>query len=147
MSNLSWSRSEPMQGRGLTSPRPLPSAAPSRTSTGLPPLAAQVAIVLGVLLGTWMLLNSVHFWITGNYVHAPAALLAWTPSTAWVVFAFGVFWMVVPNVYLFRNRLGAWKVMLLLAVVSSWNLGWIAPILAAQIVLLALPATRRGLRI
>lgn len=143
MPTRSWTRSASLQGRGLTSPRPLPSAA---GSGGLPPAGAQVAIILGFLLGTWLLLNGVLCWITGSYLAVPAGWEQWSPHWASLVFAFGVLWMVVPNLYLFRNRVVTWKAMVVLVVLSSWNLGVVTFFLAAQLVLLLLPTTRRSLR-
>ncbi|TAN24599.1 MAG: hypothetical protein EPN33_02210 [Acidobacteria bacterium] len=122
----------------MTSPRPL-------LSPGLPPAPAQAAIILGFLLGTWMLVDSVHCWITGTYVRVPAHLFGWTPAMSGLVFLFGVLWMLVPNLYLFQNRLSTWKAMVILVVVSSWSLGLATPVLCAQLVLLLLPHTRRAL--
>lgn len=131
-------RSETVEGRGVTSPRPSP-------SSGLPPATAQAAIILGFLLGTWMLVNSVCCWITGAYIRVPAHLLGWSPAMAGLVFLFGVLWMLVPNLYLFQNRLSTWKAMVILVVLSSWSLGLATPVLCTQLVLLLLPQTRRAL--
>ncbi len=93
-----------------------------------------------------MLLNGALCWITGRYIPMPAGWGHWSPSSAWLVFTFGVLWMLVPNLYLFQNRLRTWKGMMVLVVLSSWNLGILTPVLATQLVLLLLPTTRQALR-
>lgn len=139
------SRSGTMQGRGSTSPRPLQSVG---TAAGLPPRAAQAAIILGFLLGTWMLVNSVQCWITGAYLPvAPRLLGNWTPALALLVFVLGVLWMLVPNLYLFQNRLTTWKTMVVLIVVSAWSFGAVTPVLCVQLILLLLPRSRRALAV
>ncbi|MGH9467957.1 MAG: hypothetical protein ACRD1Y_11445 [Terriglobales bacterium] len=124
--------------------RPSENAIAPRTA-GLPSTTAQAAIVLGLLLGTWMLLNGAEAWITGHYVPLPQIWLGWRPAEAGAVFTFGVLWMLVPNLYLYRNRLCEWKAMIVLIVVTSWSVGLIVTsLLGAQLILLVLPVTRRG---
>lgn len=53
--------------------------------------------------------------------------------------------MIVANVYLFQNSLPAWRTMVVLVVASSWFTGVVSFVLAAQMILLWLPATRRRL--
>ena len=125
-------------------------ASARRSSSQIPPPPAQLAIVLGFLFGTWLLLDSVHRWITGYFLQwrgfAPttqAAARLGVPAgalTLWV-FVFGVFWMLAPNLYLFQNRRPAWAATLVLALASFWYAGWATPLLAAVVVLLLLPAS------
>ncbi|HEY8055704.1 MAG TPA: hypothetical protein VIE13_07315 [Terriglobales bacterium] len=116
-------------------------------SGSFPAPTGQAAIVLGFLLGTWMLVDGLTFCITGAYLPLAATLPRGpVPAMAWLTTAFGALWMFVPNLFLFQNRVTSWKAMLVLIVASSWYLGVATPILLTQLVLLLLPATRRGLR-
>ena len=109
----------------------------------MPPPPARAAITLGFLLGTWALVDGFHLLITGTSIR----IFGYTgPWAAWGVAAIvlGVLWMLLGNLYLFQNRLAIWKAFIVLLVVSSWSAGWAAPILVVQLLLLLLPATRRG---
>lgn len=119
----------------------------SASGLGLPAVAAQAAIVLGFLLGTWMLLDGLHFCITGRYLNL-AATRPLGPATLMAILsiAFGALWMIIPNLLLFQNRPAPWKAMLVLIVASSWYVGAATPLLVAMLLLLLLPATRRRLR-
>jgi len=121
-----------------------PAAEPPFAST-LPPAPAQAAIVLGFLLGSWTLVEGLELVITGRAVMIAGHAGPWA---AWGAAAalLGAAWMLVGNLYLFQNRSAAWKAMAILVVLSSWGAGWALPVLLAQLVLLLLPATRRGLR-
>jgi len=113
-------------------------------SCRLPPLPAQIAVVLGFLIGTWTLVCGFETLITG----APTSVFGSAgPWAAWGVaaIALGAAWMVIGNLYLFQNRLASWKAITILVVVSSWNAGWATLVLIVQLVLLLMPATRRGL--
>ncbi|HUX66135.1 MAG TPA: hypothetical protein VMV31_01460 [Terriglobales bacterium] len=110
----------------------------------LPPAPAQAAIVLGFLIGTWTLVDGLHIWITGHTVLIVGHSGPWA---AWGVAGalLGAAWMLVGNLYLFQNRSASWKAMAVLVVLSSWGAGWGLAALLAQLALLLLPATRRGL--
>lgn len=110
----------------------------------LPPLPAQIAVVLGFLIGTWTLVCGFTTLITGAPLRVFGSAGPWA---AWGVaaIALGAVWMVIGNVYLFQNRLASWKAITILVVVSSWGAGWATLVLIAQLVLLLVPATRRGL--
>ncbi len=122
-------------------------------SSHLPPPPAQLAIGLGFVLGTWLLLDSVNRLITGSFLRwrglAPsphaAARLGLPPAslTLWILL-FGALWMLLPNLYLFQNRRPAWAAMLGLALASVWYIGWATPLLVAVLILLLLPASRSG---
>ncbi|MGH9473529.1 MAG: hypothetical protein ACRD1M_12400 [Terriglobales bacterium] len=119
-----------------------PSAEP--VAAAMPPPTAQVAIWLGFLLGVWGLLSGFYCWITR------AGLAASVPGVPWAAWGagsavLGAAWMVAGNLYLFQNRGWTWKAVIVLLVLSSWSAGWAVAILAVQLVLLLLPATRRGL--
>lgn len=134
------------------SPHPTRSLAPD----ALPPRTAQAAIVLGFLLGTWMLVDGTHRMITGDFIRLHGQLGPWATLASaagldpmrlgWVIVLFGVFWMVIPNIYLFQNRGANWRAMVILIVLSSWYVGSGTALLLPALVLLILPATRRGLR-
>jgi hypothetical protein len=120
---------------------------------GLPPLPARVAVVLGFLLGTWLLLDSLHRLIAGTFLRwrglAPTAAAAgWLgvradALTLWILL-FGALWMLVPNLYLFQNRRPTWAATLALALGSLWYAGWATALLLAVVVLLLLPPVRAG---
>jgi hypothetical protein len=123
------------------------STRPQVFSRGLPAPSGQAAVVLGFLLGTWMLVDGLTYAITGAFLPVPATMPpAPGPAMALLTTVFGALWMLVPNLFLFQNRLAAWKAMLILVVATSWYLGAATPLLLAQLVLLLLPATRHGLR-
>ncbi|MGH9520661.1 MAG: hypothetical protein ACRD2D_13470, partial [Terriglobales bacterium] len=103
---------------------------------------AQIAILLGFLEGTWAMLNGALCALTGSgLLNVPGM-----PWAAWGVGAalLGAAWMIAGNFYLFQNRPANWRALIVLIVVSSFGAGWAAPVLVAQLVLLLLPATRRG---
>ncbi|MGH9394215.1 MAG: hypothetical protein ACRD1E_08605 [Terriglobales bacterium] len=112
-------------------------------------------MILGFLLGSWLLTDGLHRLITGDFLRLHGQLGPWAQLVARVgldpmrlglpIALFGVLWMLVPNLYLFQNRPRAWVAMLLLIVASGWYLGAATVLLLAQLVLLLLPATRRGL--
>lgn len=110
----------------------------------MPPASAQVAIGLGFLMGVWGLLSGFYCWIAGVRLAASVPGLPWA---AWGVgaAALGAAWMVAGNLYLFQNRVWVWKTTIVLIVLSSWSAGWAVAVLAAQLILLLLPATRRRL--
>lgn len=131
-----------------------PPAMRARTSGGLPPRAGKIAIVLGILFGTWLLLDGLHQFITGNAVGLHGRLGTWaTPAAAGrmtpmhfggVLVALGVVWLVTANLYLFQNTLGTWKAMAILVVLSSWYTGLGTAVLLTLLALLL--AARRGVR-
>lgn len=114
---------------------------------GLPAPAGQAAVVLGFLLGTWMLVNGLTYRLTGAFLPVPATMPP-APGLAMALLStgFGALWMIVPNLFLFQNRVRTWKAMLVLVVATSWYLGAATPLLLTQLVLLLLPATRKALR-
>ena len=113
-----------------------PSPFPART--------AQAAIIIGFLLGTWMLTDGLHVAIVGTLVRWRG--FPWGPAAPWGwVVAFGGLWMLIPNLLLFHNRRWAWAAMVALAVASAWYWGPASLALGLIVVLLLLPATRRGL--
>lgn len=113
-------------------------------SPRLPPLPAQIAVILGFLIGTWTLVCGFEQLITGTPLTVLGHAGPWAGWGAGMV-ALGAAWMVAGNLYLFQNRLTSWKIITILVVVSSWNAGWAMLVLIAQLVLLLLPVTRRGL--
>lgn len=123
------------------------STRPRVVNSSLPSPSGQAAVVLGFLLGTWMLVNGLTYGITGAFLPVLATIPpAPGPAMALLSTVFGALWMIVPNLFLFQNRLATWKAMLVLVVATSWYLGAATPLLLAQLVLLLLPGTRRGLR-
>lgn len=99
---------------------------------------------MGFLEGTWALVAGIQVLITGR----PLLLAGHAgPWAAWGAAAalLGALWMIAGNLYLFQNRAGAWRAMAVLIVVSSFGAGWAGVVLAVQLALLLLPATRRGL--
>jgi hypothetical protein len=128
---------------------------PAALSTShLPPLPARIAVVLGFLFGTWLLLDSVHRLITGYFLQwgslAPTITAAGhlgfrASSLTLPVLLLGALWMLVPNLYLFQNRRPAWIGMLTLAVASLWYLGWATLLPGAIGGLLLLSPVRAGL--
>lgn len=128
-------------------------ASASLPASHLPPLPARIAVVLGFLLGTWLLLDSVHRWVTGYFLQwravAPTATAAAylgvhaASMTLWI-FLFGALWMLVPNLYLFQNRRPAWAAMVGLSLVSLWYAGWATLLLLAVFVLLLPGPVRAG---
>lgn len=110
----------------------------------LPPLPAQIAVVLGFLIGTWTLVCGFEQLITGVPLRVFGHAGPWVGWGAGMI-ALGAAWMVAGNLYLFQNRLGSWKIITILVVVSSWDAGWATLVLVAQLVLLLLPVTRHGL--
>lgn len=123
-----------------------PSSRAQALGNGLPSPAGQAAVVLGFLLGTWMLVDGLTFGITGAFLPVPATVPPSPgPAMAVLTATFGALWMIIPNLFLFQNRLATWKAMLVLVVATSWYVGAATPLLLAQLVLLLLPATQRQL--
>ncbi|HXE31283.1 MAG TPA: hypothetical protein VN515_05735 [Terriglobales bacterium] len=112
--------------------------------SSLPPSPAQAAVIIGFVAGTWLLVEGFALLIA----HRP--LMLWGhpgPWAAWgsAAILLGALWMLCGNLYLFQNRSGAWKAMIVLTVASSWYAGWAVAAVIAQLLLLLLPSTRRGL--
>lgn len=109
----------------------------------MPNRTAQLAILLGFLEGTWAMLNGALHALTrsGLLTNVPGV-----PWASWGVAAIllGAAWMIAGNLYLFQNRPANWRALIILIVISSFGSGWAAPVLVAQMVLLLLPAARRG---
>lgn len=125
-----------------------------------PALTGKIAIGLGLALGTWLIVDGAYRCVFGHAALAAAhwRLLEWISpmvaggghwsiaATGAMLWTAGILWMIVANVYLFQNSLPAWRAMVLLAVASSWITGVVSWVLAAQMILLWLPGTRRRLR-
>ncbi len=109
----------------------------------LPPLSARLAIGMGFLSGTWALVLGLDHLI-GHPLQRdgyPGPWAAW--GTAAILL--GALWMLAGNLYLFQHRRLNWAAMLALVLLSLPFAGWGVWILAAQLVLLLLPSTRRAL--
>ena len=131
----------------------MPKASPQANL--LPPPTGQAAIILGFLLGTWMVTDGLHRIITGDFIRLRGQLGPWAHLVARAgvnpmqmgvpIASLGVLWMFVPNLYLFQNRQTAWCGMLVLIAASAWYLGPATLVLGVTLVLLLLPSTRAGL--
>lgn len=111
----------------------------------MPSKSAQLAIGLGFLLGTWLLVDGFQTLITGHPLLVaghPGPWVAWGATAALA----GALWMLLGNLYLFQNRSANWKAFTILVVLSSWSAGWAVLILVAQLALLLTPSARRSLR-
>lgn len=121
-----------------------------------PPVTGKVAIALAFITGTWMLVEGLHRLIAGDYVRMHGQLGPWAnllrhtgidPMRAAPLFiAWGIAWLVIANLYLFRNTEVSWRGMIVAVVLSFWYAGFATVLEIVQLVLLLLPRTRRVLR-
>lgn len=125
-------------------------------TTDLPPVPGRIAIILGFILGTWSLVDGLLRLITGDFVRIHGKLGPWANLVGRaglnpmdfgpVLLVMGIVWLVAANLYLFRNTVSSWKLLLIVVILSSWYVGVATLFGVAQVALLLTPATRRALR-
>ncbi len=139
-------------------PAPESVSIPPPRAAGGPPWTGKWSVGVGLALGTWLIVVAAYRLLLGHalaFTAVPSWLRWFSPRLAvghlsGVTFAvltlvLGIAWVAAANVYLFQNTVAAWRGVILLALASSWFAGGLNVVLAAQIVLLCLPITRRQL--
>ena len=127
-------------------------------AAGEPPWTGKWAVGMGLALGTWFIVVAAYRMLLGHalaFTAGPSWLQWLSPrlavghlpgvAVAALTLVLGIAWVGAANVYLFQNTLAAWRGVIFLALVSTWFAGGLNVALAAQIVLLCLPVTRRQL--